>query len=183
AVSLGFVVAGLAAAIPGALAAGEASCPDIGVPRAAVCGAGAHALASPHARDASPLPAAALDSAVVQFEHVFGRRLTPGLLGLSSTFSGDDAQRFAKAHGLEFAQSWLSPADKRAQIEAVMRRATPDADAARIDSVASRIEAQHLDTLRHELGHAQYRAAFWPDAARSPDTYGTPAPDWLDEAS
>lgn len=183
AVSLGFVVAGLAAAIPAAFAAGEPICPDIAEPPAAVCVAAAHGLAYADTRDDSRLAATALDSAVVQFEHVFGRRLTPGLLVLSSTFSGDDAQRFAKAHGLEFAQSWLSPADKRAQIEAVMRRATPDADAARIDSVASRIEAQHLDTLRHELGHAQYRAAFWPDAARSPDTYGTPAPDWLDEAS
>ncbi|MEN5115965.1 hypothetical protein ABE488_01320 [Luteimonas sp. TWI662] len=34
-----------------------------------------------------------------------------------------------------------------------------------------------------ELGHAQYRAAYWPDAEPVDGQYGTPAPDWLDEAA
>lgn len=150
---------------------------------ASVCLTAAHGLAYAGTQDDARLAATALDVAVVQFEHVFGRRLPPGLLILSTTFSGDDAQRFAQTHGLGFAQSWLSPADTRAQVETVARRAMPDADAARIEGIVTQIEVQHLDTLRHELGHAQYRAAFWPDAARSPEIYGTPAPDWLDEAS
>lgn len=64
-----------------------------------------------------------------------------------------------------------------------MRRAMPDADAAKIDAALAQIEAQHVDNPRHELGPAQYRAAFWPHAAPSTAEYGTPASDWLDEAS
>jgi len=152
-------------------------------PPAAVCLPAAHGLAYADTQDDARLAATALDAATVQFGQTFGRSLPPGLLVLSSTFSGDDAQRFAQAHGLGFSQSWLSPADKRVQVETVMRQAMPDANTARIQGVVSQVEAQHVDTLRHELGHAQYRAAFWPDAAPSPDAYGTPAPDWLDEAS
>ncbi len=56
-----------------------------------------------------------------------------------------------------------------------MRRAMPDADADRIEGIVSQVETQHIDILRHELGHAQYRAAFWPHAQQSADEYGTPA--------
>ncbi|MCD9096022.1 hypothetical protein LU699_03475 [Luteimonas fraxinea] len=179
----GFLLSGLAAAIPAAFAAGAPACPDAPEPPAAVCLAAAHGLAYADTQDDARLAATALDAAAIQFGQVFGRSLPPGLLVLSSTVSGDDAERFAQTHDLGFAQSWLSPADKRAQIEIVIRRATPDADAARIETILSQVEAQHVDLLRHELGHAQYRAAFWPDATPSPDAYGTPAPDWLDEAS
>ena len=181
--SRGFMLAGLAAAIPAAFAAGAPTCPDVAEPPASFCLTTAHGLAYAGTQDDARLAATALDEAVVRFEHVFGRRLPPGLLVLSATFSGEDAQRFAQSHGLGFPQSWLSPADKRAQVETVMRRATPDADASRVAAVVSQIEAQHVDTVRHELGHAQYRAAFWPDTAPSQEVYGTPAPDWLDEAS
>lgn len=177
------LLSGLALAMPAAFAAGAPVCPDVAEPPAAVCLVAAHGLAYADTRDDARLAAAALDTATAHFAETFGRSLPPGLLVLSATFSGDEAWRFAQAHGLGFAQSWLSPADKRAQVETVMRRATPDLDAARIENVLSQVTAQHVDTLRHELGHAQYRAAFWPDAASSPDVYGTPAPDWLDEAS
>ncbi|MET0327363.1 MAG: hypothetical protein ABW163_01185 [Luteimonas sp.] len=183
AIVISVVSAGLLAAAPAAFAANARDCPDVADPPAAVCQPATHGLAYADTQDDVRLAATALDAAAVQFGEIFGRSLPPGLLVLSSTFSGDDAQQFAQTHGLSFAQSWLSPADKRAQIEIVMRRATPDADAARMESIFSQIEAQHVDTLRHELGHAQYRAAFWPDAAPSPDAYGTSAPDWLDEAS
>jgi hypothetical protein len=173
----------LAAALPAAFAADARTCPDVSEPPAAVCLAATHGLAYADSQDDARLAASALDTAAVQFGQVFGRDLPPGLLVLSSTFSAGDARQFARDQGLAFSQSWLSPADKRAQVETVMRRAMPDADAARIEGVLSQIAAQHVDTLRHELGHAQYHAAFWPDAPPSPDVYGTPAPDWLDEAS
>lgn len=179
----GVVLAGLAAAISSAFAADAPACPDVAEPPASVCLPTAHGLAYADTHDDARLAATALDAAAVQFGQIFGRRLPPGLLVLSATFSRDDAHRFARTHGLGFAQSWLSPADKRAQFETVMRRAMPEADAARIERTLSQIGAQHVDMLRHELGHAQYHAAFWPEASPSPDAYGTPAPDWLDEAS
>lgn len=175
--------AGLVTSSPAAFAADAHDCPAVAEPPAEVCVATTHGLAYAATRDDARLAATALDAAAVQFENIFGRTLPSGVLVLSATFSGDDAEQFAQSHGLGFAQSWLSPADKRAQIEIVIRRTTPDADAARIETTLSQVEAQHVDSLRHELGHAQYRAAFWPHSARSPDEYGTPAPDWLDEAS
>ncbi len=36
--------------------------------------------------------------------------------------------------------------------------------------------------LRYRLVHAALTARYWPDAATNPAVYGTPAPDWLDEA-
>lgn len=176
-------VAACAAVAPGAYATDVPGCPSVANPPAAVCLPASHGLAYAETEDDARTAAAALDAAAVQFGRIFGRSVSPGLLVLSSTFGGEEAERFAHAHDLGFAQSWLSPADKRAQVEAVIRRATPDADATRIDAILSQIEAQHVDMLRHELGHAQYRAAFWPDATPSADAYGTPAPDWLDEAS
>lgn len=175
--------AGLLTSIPAVSAAGAPECPAVADPPAEVCVATTHGLAYAATPDDARSAATALDAAAVQFGNVFGQALPAGLLVLSSTFSGDDAQRFAQAHGLGFSQSWLSSADKRTQVEMVMRRAMPDADTARIESVVAQVEGQHVAMLRHELGHAQYRAAFWPHAERSEDEYGTPAPDWLDEAS
>lgn len=152
--------AGLATSIPAAVAAGAQDCPTVANVPAGVCVATTHGLAYAATQDDARLAATALDDAAVQFENVFGRALPRGLLVLSSTFSGDDAERFAQTHSLGFSQSWLSPADKRAQVETVMRRAMPDADETRIEGVLAQIEAQHVDMLRHELGHAQYRAAF-----------------------
>ncbi|KLI99098.1 hypothetical protein WQ56_13195 [Luteimonas sp. FCS-9] len=129
------------------------------------------------------MAAEAIQSAATQFSSAFGRALAPGMLVLSATFDDEQAQRFARDHNLGFWQVWLSPADKRAQVETVMRRANPNPDADRVAQVLGHLQAQHLNTLRHELGHAQYRAAYWPDAESVDGQYGTPAPDWLEEAA
>ncbi|MGV9008690.1 hypothetical protein [Brevundimonas sp.] len=37
--------------------------------------------------------------------------------------------------------------------------------------------------MAHELGHIWYMLGFWADAPQGDDRYGSPAPDWLDEAA
>ena len=174
------LLAGLAVADS---AAGMQRCPDVADPPGAVCVAATHGLAYAGRQDDAELAAAALDVVAARFQQVFGRPPASGVLVLSSTFATEDGERFAQTHGLEFSQSWLSPGDKRAQVETAIRRAMPDAGPDRIEAIVSQVEARHVDTLRHELGHAQYRAAFWPHAQPDLAQYGTPAPDWLDEAS
>ncbi|UNK43378.1 hypothetical protein MNO14_04640 [Luteimonas sp. S4-F44] len=173
----------LALIAPTAFAADTPICPEGAAPPAPVCLATAHGLAYADTQADAQMAAEAIESATAQFRGTFGRTLPPGMLVLSSTFDGDQAKRFARDHNLGFWQVWLSPADKRAQVEAVMRRANPNPDADRVAQVLGHLQAQHLNALRHELGHAQYRAAYWADAESVDGQYGTPAPDWLDEAA
>lgn len=45
-------------------------------------------------------------------------------------------------------------------------------------------EPRGENTVAHELGHLWNHVAFWPDAmTSSTPRYGSPAPDWLDEAA
>lgn len=178
-----FAASALALIAPATFAADMPICPEVVAPPAPVCLATAHGLAYADTQADAQMAAEAIEGAVTQFIAAFGRALPPGMLVLSSTFEGDQATRFARDHSLGFWQVWLSPADKRAQVEAVMRRTDPNPDANRVAKVLGHLQAQHLNTLRHELGHAQYRAAYWPNAESVDGQYGTPAPDWLDEAA
>lgn len=51
------------------------------------------------------------------------------------------------------------------------------------ESVAARVRAEQWgNVLPHEIAHALLAARFFPDGARQAHMYGTPLPDWLDEA-
>ena len=174
---------GLAIVQPAALAAPPA-CPEVAEPPAAICRTTPHGLAYADTQDDVRLAVRALDAAVLHFQRHFRRNLPPGLLVVSSTFTRDDAERFAHAHGLGFTQRWRSPEARRSQVESALQRAMPDADAATIAHVLTNVGAHNVDTLRHGLGHALFRAVYWPGVDDSTSThYGTPAPDWLDEAA
>lgn len=103
------------------------------------------------------------------------------MLVLSTDLDLADARSFAKSHGLEFANVWLPAKAKRAMSVRAMRQARMDRAA--IDRALANANEQHEIALRHEVGHTMYAAMYWPgDTVARQVRYGTPAPDWLDEA-
>jgi len=164
----------------GAVAASGPQCPAVDAPPAATCVATANGLAYADTPEEADIAARALDDAAQRYAGHFGRAPV-GMLVLSTSVDGTAATAFAKSHGLEFAQVWLPAQAKRAMTERAMRQA--GMDRARIRQALARADGQEEITLRHEVGHAMYAAMFWPDATGTlQERYGTPAPDWLDEA-
>lgn len=115
----------------------------------------------------------------------------------------DDTKRNAlRSAGFSIVLPWFSPAAYRAQVEASVRRAIDQQAAAanlpieqidalvqtqvsRMPDVASpaSLAARAAVVIPHELGHIWYRQSFWPGAESSRGHYGSPGPDWLDEAA
>lgn len=177
---LGLLCCGLLAASVQADAGGPA-CPDVAHPPAPVCVASPSGLAYADTGEEAEHAARAQAGAAGRFAAYFGEA-PAGVLVLSSSLDPLAAQEFAKAHGLAYAQVWLPGRELQAMAARALRKA--GADRARVRRAAAAMADQHGNTLRHELGHAMYAATFWPDAAEAPEPrYGSPAPDWLDEAA
>ena len=168
----GLFLAGTAFASP--------QCSAVDQPPAPVCVATASGLAYADTQDEAETASRALDEAAQRYAGHFGRAPV-GMLVLSTSLDPVAAKEFAKSHDLEFAQVWLPAQAKRVMTERAMRQAR--FDRARISQALARLAGQDEITLRHEVGHAMYAAMYWPDAnTTSQGRYGTPAPDWLDEA-
>lgn len=164
-----------------AIAASDPTCPDVDAPPAPVCIATPHGLAYADSEEEASGAARALSDAAQRFAGYFGRAPT-GALVLSATFDPLVAREFAQTHGLEFAQVWLPASANRAMTERALRQS--GLTRAQIQRALAGAATQDESTLRHEVGHAMYAALYWPDAIGTRDErYGTPAPDWLDEAS
>lgn len=167
-------------AITGGAGAVAPRCPEIEAPPAPVCVATPYGLAYADTEDEANIAAGALRDTGERFALHFGSA-PPGALILSTTLDPVVAREFAKSHGLDYAQVWLPAKAKRRMMERAMRQA--GLDRGRIDAGLARTADQDEVTLRHEVGHAMYAALYWPDAFGSLEQrYGTPAPDWLDEA-
>lgn len=165
----------------GTAAASGPQCPLIETPPAPVCVSVPHGLAYADSEEEADRAARAITEAAQRFELHFARVPT-GALVLSSTLDPTAAKAFADANGLAYAQVWLPADAQRAMSERAMRQA--GLDRARISRALASAADQDAITLRHELGHAMYAALYWPDAEGSLQVrYGTPAPDWLDEAA
>ncbi|MGY0561628.1 hypothetical protein ACW7G2_13020 [Luteimonas sp. A277] len=161
--------------------AGTPLCPDIENPPAPVCTASPHGLAYADTREEADAAALAQREATQRFEAHFGPA-SSGLVVLSTTYDPIAARQLAQAHGLGYSQVWLPASAKRQMMSRAMRRA--GLDRARIRRATTGMMDRDQNSLRHEIGHAMYAAAFWPDAvADSGQRYGSPAPDWLDEAA
>jgi len=151
---------------------------------ASICRTTAHGWAYADSEEGAERAATALEATAAAFEKYFGRVAPNGALVLSATFDRAAADRFSNTHGLGYVLTWLPPEDTRTKVEQVMRRAMPNADEAKIERALEQLDRQHEDTLRHELGHSLYGAAFWPHVeAVTAGHYGSPAPDWLDESA
>lgn len=163
-----------------AAAAGAPPCPGIQAPPAPICVAGAYGLAYADTPEEADAAAAAVREAAERYALHFGEAPV-GALILSTTLDPLAAQDFAKTHGLAYALVWLPASAKREMSERAMRQA--GMDRARISQALASDADQQRATLRHEVGHSMHAAMFWPDSTdESPARYGTPAPDWLDEA-
>ena len=161
--------------------AGEPACPDVAQPPAPVCVASSFGLAYADTDDEAERAARAQAGAAARFATHFGEA-PAGVLILSSSYDSTAAEEFANAHGLGYAQVWLSGSEMLAMTARAMRKA--GMDRARIRQATTAMGDGHENTLRHELGHSMYAATFWPDAGEAPEgRYGSPAPDWLDEAA
>ncbi len=166
--------------LAGAALAGGPRCPAVDRPPAPVCVASVNGLAYADTQEEAATASRALDEAAQRYAGHFGRAPV-GALILSDRLDPVAAREFAGAHGLAFAQVWLPAKTKRAMTERAMRQAR--FDRTRIRQALARMEGDDAITLRHEVGHAMYAAMYWPDAVGTgQDRYGTPAPDWLDEA-
>lgn len=165
----------------GAATASVPECPQVEAPPAPVCVSTPYGLAYADTEEEANGAAGALREAAQRYELYFGR-VPAGALILSTTLDPLVARDFAKSHGLEYAQVWLPASAKRAMTERAMRQA--GLDRGRISRALAGAAEQEAVTLRHEVGHAMYGAMYWPDAEGSLQVrYGTPAPDWLDEAA
>lgn len=169
----------LAASFPAAALA--STCPELPDPPAEVCIASAQGLAYADEREDAQAAALAQQEAADRFEAHFGHR-PRGVLVLSSTYDANAAKGFARGLGLDYALVWLPPSEKRKLTARALRRS--GLDRARARRLGSRMAGAEQNTLRHEVGHMMYRATYWPDAMDPPRLqYGSPAPDWLDEAA
>lgn len=164
-----------------AVAASDPTCPDVDAPPAPVCIATPHGLAYADSEEEASGAARALSDAAQRFAGYFGRAPT-GALVLSATLDPLVAREFARTHGLEFAQVWLPASANRAMTERALRQS--GMARAQIQRALAGAATEDESTLRHEVGHAMYAALYWPNATGTRDArYGSPAPDWLDEAS
>lgn len=92
---------------------------------------------------------------------------------------------------------WISPSARRQVMEQGVRDAVArQAPAGQADALtasalarampqidASLAKSTQPGVMAHELGHLWYIQAYWTGVARAADTYGSAAPDWLDEAA
>lgn len=164
-----------------ATAAATSGCPELDAPPAPSCVATGHGWAYADTVSEATIAARAQRDAAQLFETHFGHAPV-GVLILSTTLDPLAAREFARVHGLEYAKVWLPVQATRAMTVRAMRQA--GAGRARISQALARASDQNESVLRHELGHAMYEAVYWPDAPTSTTPrYGTPAPDWLDEAA
>lgn len=168
-------------AITGDAGAAAPRCPDSQATPAPVCVSTPHGLGYADTEAEARIAAGALRDTGHRFALHFGSAPV-GALILTTTLDPLVAGEFAKSHGLDYAQVWLPTEAKRTMTERAMRKA--GLDRRRIRQSLAQTEEQDAVTLRHEVGHAMYGALYWPDAASSLEPrYGTPAPDWLDEAA
>ncbi|MGY0632586.1 hypothetical protein [Luteimonas sp. A478] len=160
-------------------------CPTHADPPATVCRAAVHGWAYAPDEASAARAAEALDAAASDFQRHLGRIPPRGALVLSKSFDQEASTRFSEEFGLGYVQVWLDAAVQRAMLERTLRQAMPDIDDAKLEAVLDTQGGEgHANTLRHELGHSMFAATFWPqDQAAPEERYGSPAPDWLDEAA
>ncbi|MEN1972156.1 hypothetical protein WCE34_07420 [Luteimonas sp. MJ204] len=167
--------------ITGGAGATAPQCTDVEAPPAPVCVSTPYGLAYADTGAEADVAAGALRDTGQRFALHFGSAPV-GALILTTTLDPLVARDFAKSHGLDYAQVWLPAKAKRTMTERAMRQA--GLDRARINRALAQLADRDAVTLRHEVGHAMYAALYWPDAEGSLEQrYGTPAPDWLDEAA
>lgn len=87
------------------------------------------------------------------------------------------ARRQVMEQGVRDAVARQAPAGQAdALIASALARAMPQID-------ASLAKSTQPGVMAHELGHLWYIQAYWTGVAQAADTYGSAAPDWLDEAA
>ncbi|VXB87838.1 conserved exported hypothetical protein [Luteimonas sp. 9C] len=166
--------------LTGVVAASGPRCPVVEAPPAASCFASPYGLAYADTAEEAEVASRAIGEAAQRYASYF-ERAPVGMLLLSTQVDATQATAFAKSNDLAFALVWVPAKAMRTMTERAMRQA--GVDRSRIREALARADAQEAITLRHEAGHAMYEAMFWPDAVRTlEERYGTPAPDWLDEA-
>lgn len=149
-------------------------------PPAPACVAGPNGLVYADSEEEARVAASAMREAVESYGRYFGSAPT-GVLVLSATLDPLVARDFARARGMDYAQVWLPARAKREMMARAMRQA--GIGHARIRQAQATDAKRTVAVLRHELGHSMYAAMFWAGAEPAPSTrYGTPGPDWLDEA-
>lgn len=87
------------------------------------------------------------------------------------------ARRQVMEQGVRDAVARQAPAGQAdALMASALARAMPQIE-------ASLAKSTQPGVMAHELGHLWYIQAYWTDVAQAADTYGSAAPDWLDEAA
>jgi hypothetical protein len=139
--------------------------------------------------------AAALAEAASRFDAIFNRP-APRLLFRLGDDEDDRFVGFAIERGISIIV-WPSAIQTRALVRAALAEQlaplrvgkSPEA-LAELDALVARFDEQQpsaptpveVGTYQHEIGHALFASVYFPKSLAS-GGYGTPAPDWLDEAA
>lgn len=121
--------------------------------------------------------------ATAAFRRYMGQVTPFGATVLADHFPRTEQDNFAARHSLAYLRFWVPPEFMAAMIEESIRRSMPNLPDNQVHALVQRASQSTGNALRHEIGHSLYRAVFWPQHADDDTRYGTPAPDWLDEAS
>lgn len=122
-------------------------------------------------------------AAAATFHHYMGRTAPAGATVLSAHFPKAQQDLFISQHALPYLRVWIPAETKAAMTEESLRKSMPNLPDEQVRAIVQRVSQGSGDILRHELGHSLYQAVFWPQYTADGSHYGTPAPDWLDEAS
>lgn len=158
------------------------------------CAATQHAIVFAAGAGRAAQVAAVIDEIAEPYLRHFGHALPTGVVLESAGPNPDPALvSELKANGAR----WVivlepRPDDPSAEIGPQLRQALQGRDEAQVESAMQQLQQQlagamaagqdALPGLRHRVVHAAIQARYWPDVAPDPAAYGTPAPDWLDEA-
>lgn len=160
-------------------------CPALANPPAPACRAVVHGWAYAPDEAGAIRAAEALDGAAADFQRYFDRTPQQGALLLGANLGRETIERFSEEHELGYVLVYQDAGIQRAMLEKALRQAMPDLDEAKLEAIIDQqANAGYDNTLKHELGHSMFAATFSPqDQPATGHRYGTPAPDWLDEAA
>ncbi len=162
-------------------------------PHYAACAEGRSGTSLSATQEGADLLLARAEAAAPRFRHHFAEDPAPYLV-----FYFEDEPPLGALRDAGFATvlAWPSPAKLGELLSAALRQnalaqggggaLSEEAEAALRLQTAAVLASQEMKQegiLSHELGHIWYEAAFWRDSDSTPDGYGTPAPDWLDETA
>jgi hypothetical protein len=159
---------------------------------AQTCTATQHATVYASDPERAAQAAALVDAPAEPFLRHFGQALPAGVIYEPATAEAQaDVDAALRGSGARWVLTLPPGGELAAEIGQQLRTALKDRSEAELAEALQQVQQQLGPAasagalprgLRYRVVHAALAARYWPDVAVKPDSYGTPAPDWLDEA-